>query len=67
MKLNSRQYLLLAKQHMPKLCRMTLPLFGHKADMTIGFEDIALRGTWSAPSARDLLEKAWAVHAEAQR
>lgn len=67
MKLSSRLYLALAKQYTPKLCSMTLPYFGYKADMTIGFEEIKVRGTWAVPFAKSLLKQAQSVHKEAQK
>ena len=58
MKLTRRRYLLLAKHHTPKVCSMTLALFGHKATVTLGFEDTQLRGTWSVAFGQALLKEA---------
>ena len=62
MNLTKRQYLSLAKRHEPRLCRMTLPWFGHKADVTLGFEDTRFRGTWSPTFAQTLLKEARAIY-----
>ena len=52
--LTRQQYLSLAARHKPKVCGMTIPVFGGKADMTLGFDDTKARGTWSVQFARAL-------------